>query len=278
MPFIDTHCHYNLDPLYENWPTHWQKAQAEGISQSLVVGANQLSCQRALEITQTEPHLWISLGFHPEVYDIRVTQKTSASELAEQLNQDLTWLKATAFQAGQKLVAIGETGLDYYYFNPAETDLNQLKIQAQTAAFIAQIHLANELQLPLIVHSRDRDEQAYRDILKLLKTHYKFNRPFVLHCASGPLDYISEAIELGAYIGFDGNLTYKKNQNLVEIFQATPPNRRLLETDAPFLPPQSFRGQTCEPWMVRLTAEFIQQQLQIDPEQLTQNALDCFNQ
>lgn len=283
MALFDTHCHYNMEPLWNSWQEHWAKAQAYGLTYSLVAGADLLSCQRGLEIAQKEPKLLPSLGFHPEVYDLRVSELFAKNLVADQilaeteklLAEDIAWITQAA--QTHKIIAIGEVGLDYYYFNPDQPELNTLKISAQKAAFVAQINLANQFKLPLIVHTRDKTETAYREALSLINQNYQFVKPFILHCVSGPLDYIAEAVKLGAYVGFDGNLTYKKNQNLLEIFQAVPPNRILLETDAPFLPPVPYRGQTCEPWMVSLTAEYFSTQLKISQDQLFQNAQICFD-
>lgn len=283
MALIDTHCHYNMEPLWHDWQKLWQAAQTKGVVASILAGADKLSCQRGLEIAQQTPRLLAAIGFHPEVYDLRVQElfenHQNSSEIIEKnqelLAEDIFWLKAQAKE--NQPIAIGETGLDYYYFKLDQADLNHLKVAVQQFAFRAQIKLANDLKLPLIVHTRDKAEAAYRDALSLIKQDYKFLRPFILHCVSGPLDYISEAISLGGYIGFDGNLTYKKNQNLVEIFKSVPADRILLETDAPFLPPTPHRGEVCEPWMVSLTAEYMEKDLGLSKEQLFANAVKCFD-
>lgn len=269
MSIIDTHCHYNLEPLYSQWPEHWSAAQKQGITQSIVVGTDPESNIRAVEIASATPKLHAALGLHPGYFDSLIDAGTTID-----LDQELARLSQLVKTA--KIVAIGETGLDYFHFNPTETEKNLRKIKVQKAAFIEQIYLANELNLPLIVHVRDRGEAAYTETLNLIKAHYEFQKPFILHCASGPLNYITEAIAMGAYIGFDGNITYKTNQPLLEIFAATPPDRRLLETDAPFLPPVPYRGKPCEPWMLVKTAEYFEQQLHADLAQIAANSNTCF--
>jgi TatD DNase family protein len=281
MPLIDTHCHYNLSPLVETWPTQWAKAQAHGVTASLVVGTDLASNQLSLDIAKTDSHLLATLGFHPGAYDEKIDQlaKTGlqpteiAAQLKSQLLTEIEWLDQHL--SDPAVVAVGETGLDFFHFDQ-NSELNDLKITLQKQAFLAQIHLANQHQLPLIIHARDKTEAAYRETLALIQDQYQHHRPFILHCASGPLDYIKTAVELGAYIGFDGNLTYKNNQPLLAIFHQTPANRRLLETDAPFLPPEPHRGQRCEPWMISLTAEYCEKNLGVKSVQFTQNALDCF--
>ncbi len=285
MPLIDTHCHYNLEPLVKAWPDHWLKAQTHGVIASLVVGTDQVSNQLSLDIANTHPQLFAALGFHPGTYDEKITALAQAgvpfteigSQTPELMAKDFLQLDAQLNQPC--VVAVGETGLDYFHFSqsPELVELNELKIRIQKQAFLAQIQLANQHKLPLIIHARDKTETAYRETLDLIEKYYQHHRPFVLHCASGPLDYIQKAINLGAYIGFDGNLTYKNNQALVAIFQQTPANRRLLETDAPFLPPEPHRGQLCEPWMISLTAEYCEKNLGAKIEHFTQNAIECFS-
>lgn len=269
MSIIDTHCHYNLEPLYSNWPEHWQTAQKQGVTKTIVVGTEPKSSQWAVEIAATNPHLYASLGLHPGYYDHLIDQG-----VVFDIEKDITELKTLLTKP--RVIAIGETGLDYFHFDPTTSEVNATKIKTQKQAFIAQIELANTTQLPLIVHVRDKGDAAYVETLELIKAHYAFHKPFILHCASGPLSYIQEAIALGAYLGFDGNLTYKKNQLLLDIFTLTPPDKRLLETDAPFLPPEPFRGKPCEPWMISKTAEYVQTKLQADLDQIYTNTQVCF--
>jgi TatD DNase family protein len=269
MSIIDTHCHYNLEPIYSQWQQHWSAAQKQGVTQTIVVGADPESNARAIEISTADPQLHAALGLHPGYYDALIDAGTTLDTTS-----DLRVLAELAKTAHP--IAIGETGLDYFHFSPTETEKNDLKIKAQKEVFIAQIKLANELNLPLIIHVRDTVDAAYLETLNLIKTHYQFQKPFILHCASGPLSYIEEAIALGAYVGFDGNITYKKNQPLLDIFTMTPPERRLLETDAPFLPPVPYRGRPCDPWMISKTAEYVATQLQADLTQIEHNTQTCF--
>lgn len=253
-----------------------------GVTASLVIGTDRNSNQLSLDIANTNHHLFATLGFHPGSYDEKITDLAKArvqltdikAQMKLLIEANMEWLDEQVTQPC--VVAIGETGLDYFHFGQ-DTELNELKVTIQKQALLAQIQLANQHKLPLIIHARDKSEAAYRETLDLIEKYYQHHRPFVLHCASGPLDYIQKAIELGAYIGFDGNLTYKNNQALVAIFQQTPANRRLLETDAPFLPPEPNRGQLCEPWMISITAEYCEKNLGAKIDQFTQNAIECFS-
>lgn len=263
MPIFDTHCHYNLEPLYSDWQKHWQAAQEKGIQRSLNIGTDHLSNQRAVEIAAQEPHLPAAVGLHPTDVGHEVM-----SDIDDALARMTDLLKGN-----HHIIALGETGLDYFRL---ESDSAEAVIAEQKELFRKQIVLANEFQLPLILHVRDRGEQAYWDVLTELKNNYAFHKPFILHCASGPLQYIKEAVELGAYIGVAGNVTYKNADSIRNIVRVTPAERLLLETDAPFLPPVPYRGQDCEPWMISVTGSFLEEDLGIDPDRLWENAIKLF--
>lgn len=268
---IDTHCHYNLEPLLEEWPTYWQKAQENTVTKSIVVGASLESSQVAVEIAANETNLFASVAIHPSEYQEAIENK-SANRL--QWDQEIKVIDTLASQ--NKVVAIGETGLDYFRLPKANPSLAEQIKTTQQQYFKQHLELAQTHHLPVIIHVRDSGDTAYSDVLSILKTDYKSEQPFILHCVSGPLQYIKEAVALGAYIGIAGNSTYPKADHIRSLIKSVPADRLLLETDAPFLPPQDYRGQICEPWMIRLTAEFWQEQ-GLDLAQLEKNAATCFS-
>ena len=248
---IDTHSHYNLDPFWTDWTTHWLKAQAAGVHQSIVVGVNAETSKRAVTLAHSDENLFAAIGYHP----------------TEKENVDIATLETLL--PNKKIIAIGETGLDYFH----SKDVTE--ISEQKKYFALHIRLAKKYSLPLIIHCRDRSEQAYWDVLEILHTE-KFSGTFILHCVSGPLAYIQEAVTMGAYFGIAGNMTYKNSEHLRDIVRAVPKDRLLLETDAPFLPPQEFRGKVCEPWMISKTAEYVSPQFNVELDQLYQNSLQAF--
>ena len=253
---FDTHCHYNLSPLYENWLEHWQKAQKQGVKRALIPSASIETSRRAIEIASEDDHLYASIGIHPNEYN-----HISAADLPTFIYEHAASL--SILQDNKNVIAVGETGLDYYRL---KDDERGLAIRNQKEAFKMHVQLANEFEKILIIHARDKGDQAYQDILKIVKDNYQFKKPFILHCVSGPKNYIKEMLELGAYIGVGGNITYPNANELREIVKLVPVDKLLLETDAPYLPPQEFRGQTCEPWMISKTAEYLEEELKIDPE------------
>ena len=281
IKIFDTHCHYNLEPLYagktrffskkqleqvsgSGWIDHWHRAQQQGVIASLVAGTSLKSSQRAIEIAQTETNLIASVAIHPEEIEKNTDQE---------LEKQITYISKLASQP--KVKAIGETGLDYYHLT---ADNQVTSIRRQQQLFIEHIQLANELNKPLIIHARGKngDNQAYFDILDLLKQNFQFRQPFVLHCVSGPTTYINEAINLGAYISFAGNVTYNNAHNIQSLITAVPHDKLMIETDAPFLAPQAYRGKICEPWMITATAKFMADNYQLDLDQILANSYHFF--
>ena len=281
MKIIDTHCHYNLEPLYSgnpfcfkvkdndpvlkmNWQDHWQNSQNKGIVASIVVGPGLKSSQKAIEIAKTDPHLFAAIGIHPE----------RANKIA---NLDETLKEFKGLCLNNKIVAIGETGLDYFYL-PTE-NIEAIK-EKQKKIFVTQIEIANELNLPLILHIRDKGDDAYFESLELIKKHWNFKNSLIFHCVSGSLDYIKAALKLEkSYFGFDGNLTFKNAEELRDIFrlvQKTDSSKILIETDSPWLAPVPHRGKICEPWMIKDLAIYMEKKLNANLEEILQNSLKAF--
>ena len=253
---IDTHCHYNLEPLYESWQKHWKKAQENDIVGSVVVGTSAETSKRSIEISESQPGLFAAVGVHPS--EISQLNLGAIKELAK----------------SDKVVAIGEIGLDYFRLKKSDRETrNQQRI-----GFRTQLELAVELNLPAIIHVRDQSKGAYWDVLDILKSTWKSGSPFILHCISGPAEYATEAIKLGAYIGVAGNVGYPNSGPIRELLAQVPKERILLETDAPFLPPQTHRGKTCEPWMIKETSWHLTHAIGITSEEIIANTTKIFPQ
>lgn len=263
---IDTHCHYNLEPLFsvestEMYQMHFKMAHEHEVDKALVPGTDYISSERALKITENDPSLWAAIGFHPHE-----AHTLEAGSVATQLSELLD------AHPRSRCIAIGETGLDYFRL---EDDAVQEREQQQTI-FTEHILFADTRHLPLSIHVRDHGTAAYDAVIALLKENKNGDRPCILHCVSGSLSYVQAALELGAYISFAGNVSYKSAENIREILQYTPQDRILVETDAPYLPPQEYRGSVCEPWMIQLTVEYIKKIRGITQEQLVENTYALF--
>lgn len=285
MPIFDTHCHYNLEPLYsgqatyfkikdddpilqENWQSHWLEAQKNEVKKTLIPGAGLTSSQLATSIANQDKNLYASVAIHP--LRVEKIKLESAMREIENLSQE------------KSVIAIGETGLDFFHFteNDEPVKINRIK-KLQEELFIKQIQLAVQKNLTLIIHARDRKEEAYWRILELLDKHWPAQQNIIFHCLSGPQAYIEKAITINnSYFGFDGNLTFKNAVYLRDAFQLMQkqaPEKILLETDAPYLAPVPYRGQICRPAMIKHLAQFVQDNFQVNLEQIYQNSLSAFN-
>lgn len=256
---IDTHSHYNLDPLFLDWKSHWEAAQKHSISKSIVIGTSAASSKIAVDLASQVVDWKAAVGIHPH-------EKFKEAEIDE----------IEKLLPNENIIAIGECGLDYFRLDD-DQNKNSV-ISAQKDMLVAQIILAKKHALPLVIHLRDTAETAYWDFLSLYKEFGATSTPFILHCVSGPLSFVQQAIDLGAYIGVAGNVTYKNALHIRNIVTSVPADRVLLETDAPYLPPVPHRGAVCEPWMIQLTQKFLAEELHIDKEILFTNTLRLFPQ
>lgn len=228
---FDTHCHLNSDELYPKYKEIIKEAKRNNVEFIIVPGYDLLSSQRVSEIVK-EKNIYGAIGLQPEEID-----KTDVNAMFNLFN---------IIKSNNKIVAIGEIGLDYYW------EKDESKKQIQKEIFIKQIKIANELKLPIIVHSRD----ALQDTLDILKKH----RPImggVMHCYSGPKEMVPEFIKLGMYISLGGPVTFKNARVPKEVATSIDINYLLIETDSPYLAPHPLRGTENNPSNVRLVAEEI---------------------
>jgi TatD DNase family protein len=281
MRIFDTHCHYNLPGLLEDWQTHWQNAQEKGVAATIVVGTNFYSSDEAVKIALTQPNLGAAIGIHPSEYiETALTAFKEAKRIhwaEEDALQDIhTDIEELRLILNTKaVVAIGETGLDYYRLDGYTDEEKQVIKKVQQLGLKAHLQLATEKNLPIILHVRDQQDEAYWDVLRILEEEH-FNGKFILHCVSGPIAYVQKAIEMGGYISAAGNTTYKNAEHLRDLIRMTPADKLLLETDAPFLPPLEFRGKKSEPWMIQETAKFLENELSLNLEQCFSNSVQLF--
>ncbi|NCN06543.1 MAG: TatD family hydrolase [Candidatus Pacebacteria bacterium] len=257
---IDTHCHYNLEPLFSSWQTHWNKAQTAGVLATIIVGTNLESSNIAYKLAKDNKAFFATIGLHPNHFQ---TMK-QLEEIA----------KLEPLIADTSVVAIGEIGLDFFRLTDSPSDQQIKELQKQ--GFRLQLELAARYNLPVCLHVRDKQAEAYFAVLEIIKSVERNQLPFILHCISGPTEYIAEALTLGAYLGVAANSTYPNNHAIRSSLAKSPNNRILLETDAPYLPPQPYRGQVCEPWMITETAKALFSQKKISANQILNNTKAAF--
>jgi TatD DNase family protein len=224
---IDTHCHLQYPGLAENVDVVLATASQAGVEKIVVPGTNLQSSKEAIQLSQRYPQVFAAVGSHP------VHEEGEEQETFEAFEELL-------ISTPQKVVAIGEVGMDYYHLPSSNSEaLKAKKQQVEKLQFF--IKLAKQYNLPLIIHSRD----CFEDLYQLLKESAA-NHPTVIHCFVGSKREAKAWLDLGYHLSFTNILTYSKNADLREVAAWLPVGTFMLETDAPFLAPRNKRG-VCEP-------------------------------
>jgi len=239
---FESHCHLDDTRFDGDREMVMSRLREQGISLVLNVGYDLQSSLRSVELTVQYPEVYAAVGVHPH------DAQSASAEVWEKLKQ---------LARSPKVVAWGEIGLDYY------RDLSPRPVQQE--AFRTQLDLANELNLPVIIHNRD----AHADTISILREKTP-SRGGVLHCFSGSWEIAKQALDLGLYISFAGPLTYKNAVNLHAAAAKIPLDRLLVETDSPYLTPEPFRGRRNEPANVRLVLNKLAEIREMDPTELAQ--------
>ena len=242
MGFFDSHSHLNDEKFEEDRDKIIKEIYEAGTTNFITAGYSVQSSKKAIEIANKYEFIYTTAGVSPN--DI----PQSEQELWKQLEEIKTIAKNS-----KKVLAIGEIGLDYYW----NTDNKEL----QKLAFIEQIKIANELDLPIVIHTRE----AIMDTLQILKENEVLNKG-VFHCCPQNRELIKEALKLGFYISFAGPITFKSAKNAVEMINLVPNDRILIETDSPYLAPEPVRGTRNTPINVKFVAEKIASAKGIDIE------------
>lgn len=251
---FDTHAHVNFNAFKNDADEVIKRAREHGVA-LINVGSQFSTSERAVAIAQDYEDVYAAIGLHPihleevEIDEEGVKFKSRREEF------DFNAYKKLG--ENKKVVAVGESGLDYYRI--ADESRRGEIIEKQKDVFIKHIELANELKLPLIVHCRGAKENmdgAYEEILSILIEHPVKKRG-VMHCYIGAPELVETFIELGFYIGFNGVLTFDKTGRVEEVLRQTPLDRILTETDCPYLTPEPHRGKRNEPAFVEFVARKI---------------------
>ncbi len=254
MLLIDTHAHLDSSRFNKDRAEVIKNARDTGVSYIVNIGADLRSSRYSVKLAREYPFIFATVGIHPH----------------DAISLDANVLAELEKLAGEeKVVAIGEIGLDYYY-DHSPRDI-------QRAAFIDQLVLAKKLNLPIVVHSREAEE----DTISILKEHYRQGGTGILHCFSGSLKMAREALELGFYLAFGGIVTFKNAGGLLEVLEELPLDRILLETDCPYLSPVPYRGKRNEPAYLPYVAEKIGEIKGVSLEEVaeitTANAIRVYN-
>jgi TatD DNase family protein len=229
--FIDSHCHLNYKGLVENQAMVLERARSAGVDGMLNISTRECEWDAVVAVAEAEPDVWASIGIHPHEADD---------------HPDVDTGKLVARAQHPRVVAIGETGLDYYY-DHSDRDQQRLSFRAHIAA-------SRETGLPLIVHTRNAEDDT-AEILTEEMARGSF--PGVIHCFTASDALADIALNLGFYISISGIVTFKNARDLQKTAQRLPIDRLLIETDSPFLAPVPHRGKSCEPAFVADTAQYL---------------------
>lgn len=235
MEFFDSHSHYNDEKFNEDREQIIKETYEAGVTKFVCAGYNIDSSVFSLEISKKYEFIYSICGISPN--DIPQSEQQLWKDIAE-------ISKIVKENKSKKLVAIGEIGLDYYW--------NKENKELQKQAFIKQIELANELELPIVIHSRD----ASVDTIDIIKNN-KVKKAGIFHCCQLNQELVRQALELGYYISFAGPITFKNSKNAPEIIKMVPMDRVLIETDSPYLSPEPNRGKRNDCRNVRYVAQKI---------------------
>jgi TatD DNase family protein len=239
---IDSHCHLEYEGLVDDREGVLARARAAGIGGFLNISTRQREWSAVIATAESQPDVWASVGIHPHEADAH-------ADLGE-----AALLEATRHP---KVVAVGETGLDYYY--------DKSDRQVQQALFRTHIAVARETGLPIIIHTRDAEEDTARIIEEEMS---KGAFPALIHCFTASAEFGQRMLAQGLTISLSGIVTFKNAKDLQAFAAMVPENRLLVETDAPFLAPIPHRGRTCEPAYTADTARFVAQLRGVTPEAL----------
>ena len=231
MSLIDSHCHLNYEGLADRQEEVLAAARARGVQGCLNISTRQKEWGEVVGAAERHPDVWASIGVHPHEADA---------------HPDLGAAALVEAAAHPRVIAIGECGLDYYY--------DKSDRAAQRERFGAHIEAARQTGLPLVVHTRDAEDDTAEILTREVG---KGGVSGVLHCFTGSAALARKALDLGFYISISGIVTFKNARDLQEVAKTIPQDRLLVETDSPFLAPVPHRGQTCEPAFVADTAAFL---------------------
>ena len=254
MELIDSHAHLDGEKFADDRAAVVERAMASGVVKIITMGDSLESSARSVALTEEFESVYAAVGIHPE----EAQPMTTATDD-----------RLAAWAAQEKVVAIGEIGLDYYWEKDEE------KRALQRAIFVRQLDLARQLRLPVCIH----DREAHGDMMKILKAEGRGLRG-VLHCYSGSWEMAAELLKGDWYFGIDGPLTYKNAAKLPEIVQRLPAERILVETDSPYLSPMPFRGKRNEPahvlYVAKKAAELRSESLEAFARTTRENTRDLY--
>ena len=247
---VDSHCHLYYEPYINDIKATINECKKNNITKLLTIGVDIETSRKNIEIANEYREIYCSIGIHPN--STTVTKKEDLLELSEMI------------KTSNKIIGIGETGLDYY------RDFDK---KLQFFYFEEQIKIAKKFNLPVVIHTRDAEDDTY----SIIKKYSDANLKFIIHCFSGSIEFATKCIDLGGYISFSGNITFKNAENIRAVCKQIDIKKILIETDSPYLSPHPFRGKKNHPTNVRFVCNEISKIKNINKNIVSKITTNNFN-
>ena len=247
---IDSHCHLDHETIFNNVDEILIRSKSVGIEKLLTICTTDKNFSNIIDLIKRDMMIYGTYGIHPH--------ETSNSNIS---SKDII----KNVRKNKKIVGVGETGLDFYYNNSDK--------ESQISSFLEHIEASIELSVPLIIHSRNAEEETYKILSKYKNSKLKI----LMHCFTGSLDFAKKLLNLNAYFSASGIITFKKSQDLQKTFKEIPIEKLLVETDSPFLAPDPLRGKKNEPSFIIHTLKKLATIKNIDTENLDKITTENFN-
>jgi TatD DNase family protein len=247
---IDSHCHLDHEPLFQDLENVIKRSKEIGLEKILTICTTLDSFTNILKIIEKDPMIYGTFGIHPH----------EAKDNIVDTDQIINHVKLS-----NKIIGIGETGLDFFY-NHSDRD-------QQIKSFEEHIQASIKLNMPLIIHSRDAEDETYQ----ILKNHEKDNLKILMHCFTGSKKFADKLLELNSYFSASGIITFKNAIDLQETFKTIPLDKLLIETDSPFLAPVPNRGKKNEPSFIKYTAEKLAEIKDVSFSEISSRTTNNFN-
>ena len=246
---IDSHCHLDHSPLVENLTDVLIRSKKVGIEKLLTISTTNQSFNKILNLIKLDEIIFGTYGIHPHEVDKELMSK---DDIVNKINSN------------KKIIGVGESGLDFYYNNSSK--------EKQILSFRNHIDAALELDMPIIVHSRNAEEDTY-EILK----NYSNKLKILMHCYTGSNEFAKKLLNFNTYFSASGIITFKNSVQLQDTFKIIPENKLLIETDSPFLAPDPMRGKKNEPSFIKFTLKKLAQIKNVDVDYLDKCTTKNFN-
>ena len=247
---IDSHCHLDHEPLLENLIDVLSRSKEAGITKLLTICTTLNSFERIKTIVKKDKMIYGTYGIHPHETETNQVDKKTIIKAVKENN---------------KIIGIGETGLDFFY--------NHSNKDSQISSFKTHIEASIELNIPIIIHSRNAEEETF----DILNSYKNINLKILMHCFTGSLDFSKKLLALNTFFSASGIITFKNSIDLQNTFKTIPLEKLLIETDSPFLAPIPMRGKKNEPSFIKYTLEKLSNLKEITAEQMASITTDNFN-